>query len=219
MNQIPLLLADDHVLMREGLCAQLEQTNHFYVVSTASSVNETIEQTYYYQPRVAIVDIQLADGSGITACQHIVQRSANTGVVLLATYDWDVYLARAWSSGASAFVVKTAAIRELVRVLRQIACGQKLFTSGQMERIWTWQRTVDARLQSLTPRAKQVLHLVSNGYTNPEIAAALLISNKTVECHVSQLLTKLDLESRRDIIAWAEHTRVFVSEDLELKYR
>ena len=108
----------------------------------------------------------------------------------------------AWTAGGSAFVLKTVEIDELIEVVRAVAGAGQAFTPAQRQRIRTWQREVEARLEALTPRQHDVLLLLVAGYTNPEIADELVISVKTVEAHVSQVLAKLEASSRREVIAW-----------------
>lgn len=118
-----------------------------------------------------------------------------------------MYLARSWTAGAAAFVVKTAKRGELVQVIRAVSQGQRVFTPVQRQRIRTWQQEVEARLQALTAREVAVLRLIVAEYTNPEIAGKLGIAVRTVECHVGRILAKLELASRRDVCVWAKRTR------------
>lgn len=209
MNPLTLLLADDHLLVRQSLSQYLESTSDFSVVAEALSADEVVIAVQQYKPQIALIDIELP-GDGLRACQEIYSHVPATKVILLSSYDWDVYLVNAWTCNAAAFVVKTATTDELTQVLHLVAAGDCRFTPEQCQRIESWQQTVGEKLQRLTLRQHEVLEMLVAGYTNVEIAEALVISTKTVESHVSQVFAKLQLASRREVIDWAQQTQALL---------
>jgi DNA-binding NarL/FixJ family response regulator len=208
---ISLLLADEQQLMIEGLRQRLVQEHDFCIVAEVSCGREAILYSQQRQPKVVLLDVDLPGSDEV--CTEILARCPGAAVVLVSANDWDVHLARGWAAGASAFVVKTAAVEELANIIRVVAAGKRLFTPEQLERIRIWQREVEARLKKLTARQREVLVLLAAGYTNPEIAKELVVSLKTVESHVSQFFAKLAVDSRREAIAWAQHTRALSIQD------
>jgi DNA-binding NarL/FixJ family response regulator len=182
------------------------------VVAEACSAQQAVETTKQHCPGVVISDVELLDSSGIEACREIKACCRDTAVVLLSTYDWDVYLARAWAAGANGFVVKTARSNELVQVIQQTATGERLFTIDQLQRIRAWQDEVEARVKTLTSREREVFRLMVAGCTNSQIARELVIALKTVETHVHRVLAKLGFTSRREVIAWAKHIHTLDAE-------
>ncbi len=203
MDAITLLLADGHLLMRCGLCQALEQTRDLTVVCEAASVTEAVELARRYHPQVAIIDLILPEGGGIEACRRIVAQTSGVGVLILSTVDTDAYLARARAAGACGFVTKTSELSGLVNAVRRCADDRDGFTALQLRRISDWSRNVEGRLRQLTAREWDVLRLMVAGHTNAEMARDLVVTVKTVEYHVSQILSKLEMDSRREIIAWA----------------
>ncbi|MBE7471902.1 MAG: DNA-binding response regulator [Anaerolineae bacterium] len=209
---VNVLLADDHPAVRYGLRRGFEWASDITIVAEASSTRQAIEQAQQIRPQVAIVDVQFPDSSGIEVCQQIVKHCPETAVLILTAFDWDVYLVRAWTAGAAGFILKTVELDKLIETVRQVAKGKRLFTPDQLQHIWAWRREITQRLQRLTLREQEVLRLLAGGYTNPEIAKELVVTLKTVETHVSRILAKLELPSRREVIIWARRTRALTED-------
>jgi len=208
MTTIDLLVADSHEMVRRGLCLALERGSGLAVVAEADEVGQAVEKVEQHHPQVVLVDMHLPGGGGAEACSQITACCPGTAVLVLSAFDWDIYLAQALAAGAAGFIVKEAGTAELIRAVRTVAQGGRAFTASQLQRVRTWQREVGAKLEALTPRQLEVLPLVARGRSNAEIAQALVISVKTVESHVSGILAKLDVSSRRDVIRWARRTHV-----------
>ncbi len=209
-----LLIADNHQMMRIGLTTALEQQGNFMVVAQASTGREAIKMAAQHQPDVCIVDVNLPDMSGLDVCGELesyasetaVSTSAKQAVLMIATDDWDVYLTRAHTCGASGFLAKELSLEALVQAITAVAQGKTVFTPQQCQRVKQWQAEVGKPLNTLTDREKDVFHALLLGHTNPEIANRLHISIRTVESHVTHILQKLKLSSRRQLRRWAhEH--------------
>jgi DNA-binding NarL/FixJ family response regulator len=199
---IHILLADDHPLVRAGVRAELEANADLRVVAEAGTADEAVQRASAENPDVTVLDVQLGVESGIHACRQIREAQPQCAVVMLTAFDWDVYLAQAWHAGAAAFVIKSDDSTMLIGIIRQVHTGQRAFTPEQLHRIATWQREVAAPLATLTARERAVLRLVVAGKSNRAIAEALVISQSTVEKHVSALLRKLGLRSARELLAF-----------------
>lgn len=209
MRPFHLVLADEHRLVRSALREQFTQTMDVWSVTEASTLEEMLQAVHGQPPDVAIIDIEMIGHTNV-CIQQVSALCAAIPVIFLSTQDCDVYLAFAWNVGAWAFVCKTVMIDELIKIVRKCGDGLRAFTSSQHERIHSWQMSVEAKLQALTYRQKDVLKLLVMGYTNTEIAETLKISTKTVEAHISKIFDKLDVSSRREIIDWVKETQVSV---------
>ncbi|MFN8472158.1 MAG: response regulator transcription factor [Anaerolineae bacterium] len=203
-----VLLADDHPVVRRGLRTELEQQGDFVIVGEVGLVADVVVMARQVQPQVVVMGIQFPDGSGLDACREINESELQTSVLILTAFDWDVYLAGAWAAGADGFFVKETDTCRLVTAIRQAAKGSKLYTPEQKERVKHWQACVQPRWDSLTTRERSVLRAMAETRTNADIAAELMISEKTVEAHATQIFRKLDVASRRDAVAWVRSTRL-----------
>lgn len=206
-----LLLVDDHTLVRSGIRRILEEADDLIVVAEAGSVSQAMEKVKQHHPTVSLIDAQLPDGNGMEACRLIRAQFVDTYVVILSTFDRDIFLARAYAAGAAGFVVKAAERDELIQIVRVAAQGKRAFTTDQMQRILNWQREIESRLRTLTLREQEVLKLIAAGHSNSQIASRLVVSIKTVECHVSRILDKLEFVSRRDVIIWVDQTGILLA--------
>lgn len=203
---LTLLLADDHQMIRAGLSSTLERRGGFRVVAQVSSGSEAVQAAVEKRPSVAVLDVRLPDTSGFHVCQTLTERCPETAVLMLATHDWDVDLARAYRCGAAGFLAKELRFAMLIQAIEQAAGGETVYTAAQIGRINRWQKEVEDRLTELTEREQEVFETLLEGCTNQEIALRLHISGRTVESHVGHILRKLNLTSRRQLRRWAgEH--------------
>ncbi len=203
MEKITLLLVDDHPVVRRGLGAELGQDARLAIVGEAGSVSGAVAKAEQVHPQVAVIDVQLPDGTGMEACREIRERCLETRALIFTSFDWDVYLAHAWAAGAAGFVVKGVDLDGLVEAVCQAACGNRLYTSEQLQRIQAWQEAAGAQLAALTAREWEVFQLLLAGKSNREIAEALVLSQNTVEKHIGNLLKKLGVCSRQALVALA----------------
>lgn len=206
MRQITVLIADDQDMLRQLMRRQLGYTNDIAVVAEASSGVKAVRLCKQVRPNVALLDIEMPDGNGITACQAIVTCCPATHVVMLTSHNEVVYLAQAWEAGASAFVTLRMDYNILIDTIRGVLMDKKMFSSEQLAGIEQWQRAVGTPLARLTERERMVLQQLAHGLTNPEIADELHITRKTVETHVTNILSKLEQPNRRAAVAWARVT-------------
>ncbi len=206
-----ILLVDDHEIVRLGLKALLERQSHFEVVAEASTAREAIEKVEAFTPDVVVMDIRLPGGSGIEACEEIVERFPNSKVIMLTSYAEDEMLFSAIRAGAAGYVLKQIGGDDLIRAIEAVGRGEALLDPAVTQRIFQEVRKAAkeeeaSAFSALTQQEKHVLLLVSEGKTNREIAKALFLGEGTVRNYVSSILSKLGVSNRAEAAAYAvEH--------------
>jgi DNA-binding NarL/FixJ family response regulator len=206
---IRVVLADDHAVVRAGLKAVLGAARDISVVGEASTGREAVVLTGQLNPDVVVMDLTMPDLDGTSATKEIRASGANTRVLVLTMHDEETYLVPAMEAGASGYLVKTDADRELVNAVRAIAHGDvhvRPNAGRVLARNLTPRDSVEtdrARHEALTPRERDVLRLVGGGYSAPEIGARLFISPKTVDTYKQRIHEKLDLAHRSQYVQFA----------------
>jgi len=206
-----ILLVDDHEIVRLGLKALLERQPHFEVVAEASTARDAVEKVEAFSPDVVVMDIRLPGGSGIEACEEIVERFPNSKVIMLTSYAEDEMLFSAIRAGAAGYVLKQIGGDDLVRAIEAVSRGEALLDPAVTQRIFQEVRKAAkdeeaSAFSALTQQEKHVLLLVSEGRTNREIAKALFLGEGTVRNYVSSILSKLGVSNRAEAAAYAvEH--------------
>ena len=202
MGKIRVLIADDHLVVREGLATMLHATGEFEIVGQAINGQEAIDQAEKLRPDVVLIDIQMPKVSGIEATYQISQRLPGTRVVILSSFDQDEYIYRAVQAGAKGYLLKDGGLEELLNVVRAAARGESLLppriATKLVERI-----SISPGQQTLTHREEDVLHLLARGLRNREIAAQLHITERTVKNHVANIIAKLGVKSRTEALSQA----------------
>lgn len=211
MNNLNLMLVDDHEVVRMGLRMLLEQVPEVKVVAEAGSAEDAIRLCSIHQPDVVIMDIRMPPGSsGIDACRTIVQRWPQTQVIMLTSFANDELIADAIQAGAAGYVLKQVGTGELVRALDAVRQGAALLDPGVTRRVLAMMRQQAENqpdpFKDLTERELDVLRLLAEGKGNVDIAEALVLSDKTVRNHVSIILDKLNVHNRVEAATYAiEH--------------
>jgi two-component system response regulator NreC len=205
---IRLLLVDDHAVVRSGLRMLLQAQPDMRIVGEAESGTEAIHQVRLHRPDVVLMDIQMPDMNGIESTKEIKRMSASTAVLALTMHEDDQYFFEMLRAGASGYVPKRAAPDELVSAIRTVSQGQVfLYPSLAARLVQSYlgqPRAADSPpANELTPREQEVLTLIAEGLTNPEIADKLVISTKTVGRHRENIMRKLNLHSRVDLVKYA----------------
>lgn len=209
MTKIRLLLVDDHAVVRTGLRMMLEGEQDIEIVGEAESASEALNQISQLEPEVVLMDIGLPDLSGIDATRQIKQLAPETAVVALTIHEDEEYFFKMLEAGASGYVPKRAAPEELITAIRVTAQGEvylypslaKLLVSDYMTQ--ANQPRNRATLDGLTPREFEVLSLLADGDSNVEIGEKLSISPKTVARHRENIMAKLNLHSRAELVKYA----------------
>ncbi len=214
MSEPPLrvLLVDDHEVVRDGVKALLQATDDIIVTAEASSVREAVDEADRARPDVVVMDVRLADGSGIEATREIRARHPKTAVIMLTSFADDEALFASIMAGASGYVLKQVRGGELVRAIRTVGKGESLLdpavTSSVLDRLRKGKHLLkDEKLARLSPQEERILSLVADGKTNREIGEELHLAEKTVKNYVSSILSKLEVARRAEAAAYlARHT-------------
>ena len=214
MNLIKILLADDHQIVRFGLHALLESEPDFKVVGEARDGLEAVQLVEQCSPDVVILDLMMPRLNGIEAARQIHAQFPNIRIVILSMFDSEAYVVEALGGGADAYVLKQSTIEDLVTAVREVMTGRRYLSSTLNERaINTYIQYAQSTKATesdphinLTPREREVLQLVAQGYTNGEVGRALSLSPRTIETHRANMMHKLGLNSPVDLARYAlEH--------------
>ncbi|MFL5592477.1 MAG: response regulator [Ktedonobacteraceae bacterium] len=196
-----LVIADDHELIRAGLCAMLTGQRGLEVVGEAANGREALALCRRLQPDLALIDVRMPEMDGLATCRSIKQECPATSVILITVYEKSEYLIEALKAGAAGFVLKDITQPELITSVRRVLRRESLLNSEVVVRLLghldgeTSSRE-DLLPKQLSEREYEVLRLLAQGKTNPEIAQQLTISVGTVKIHVEHILAKLRVSDR-----------------------
>ncbi len=207
-DTIRVILADDHVLVREGIRQFLEETGDVTVLGEAGNGAEAIEMVRTLAPDVAILDIQMPSVSGIQAARHIKTHFPAVRILVLTAHDDEPYVRAFLEAGADGYVLKTATSRELIQAIRDVHNGLAALSpaiAGAVIRRVAHRAPGSAadHVDALTDREIEVLQLTSRGITNRQIGQALGISHRTVQGHLASIFAKLAVTSRTEAVTEA----------------
>lgn len=208
MNTLRIFLADDHVVMREGLRSLVNAEADMNVVGEADNGRAALLKATELQPDVIIMDVSMPDLNGIQVTERLKRVCQKITVLVLTAHDDSGYLRQLLEVGASGYVLKKAAAEELIKAIRVVAAGGVYLDpalAGKVVGGYLGKRRFGGTPQGnqLSEREAEVMRLVAWGYTNKEVAGYLGISVKTVETHKANLMQKLDLKSRVEIVRYA----------------
>jgi DNA-binding NarL/FixJ family response regulator len=209
MEQIKLLIADDHALFREGIRALLLAVSDIVCVGEAATGVEAVAQVVALQPDVVLMDINMPDLNGVEATRGILQESPDVGIIMVTMLEDDASVFAAMRAGARGYVLKGSHHTEMLQAIRAVAQGQALFGTAVASRIMRFFQTGhqlashsdDAEpFPELTEREHEVLELIAQGKNNSDIAEMLVISPKTVRNHITNVFSKLQVADRAEAI-------------------
>jgi two-component system, NarL family, response regulator DevR len=202
---ITAFLMDDHEVVRQGVRALLESAGDIVVVGEAANASEAIARIPALRPDVAILDVRVPDGNGIEVCREVRSR-VGTKCLMLTSYSDDEALFEAIMAGAAGYVLKQVRGTELLTAVTRVAAGESLLDPAITVRVLNRLRSpsdADPRLARLTPQERRILHLITDGMTNRQIAREMHLAEKTIKNYVSNLLTKLGMERRTEAAVFA----------------
>jgi len=209
MTKIRVLVTDDHAIIRDGICALLSLTGDIEAVGVAANGKEALEMVRELTPDVVLMDIAMPIMGGVEAIRRIRKEFPKVKVLALTQYDDKAYVFPVIEAGASGFISKTAASSELTTGIRSVHRGDS-FLSPSVARflVEDYQQIASMKgsqdpYEQLTNREREVLKLVAEGHTTQEIAAMLVLSPKTVEGHKTNLMSKLDIHNRTELVKYA----------------
>ncbi|MFG2090723.1 MULTISPECIES: response regulator [unclassified Spirillospora] len=215
---IRVLIADDQVMIRDGLAALLSSDPGIEVIGQAGNGREAVEMARRLDPDVIVMDIRMPEMDGLAATAEVIgdpdpdadPAGARPKVLVLTTFDLDEYVYEALGAGASGFLLKDASAADLVNGVRVVAGGDALLAPsitrrliGDFARRRRHQRPSPKATAGLTPRELDVLRQIARGLSNAEIAAELVLAEQTVKTHVGHVLTKLGLRDRTQAVVYA----------------
>ena len=203
-----ILLADDHAMVRRGLRMVLDAEPDLEVVAEASDGAEALERTLQGDVDLAILDVTMPRMTGLQAARELRRRGSDAKVLVLSMHDNEQYLYEALKAGASGYVLKSAAHKDLVEACRAAMRGEPFLYPGAITALIKdflshAHNGGPDRENPLTPREEEVTKLIAEGNTSKEIAALLVLSEKTVERHRANILEKLGLRDRVDLTRYA----------------
>jgi two-component system, NarL family, response regulator NreC len=209
MSKIRLLLVDDHKIVRAGLKMLFQAEPDMEIVGEASSGASALKRVAELKPDVVVMDVAMPGMSGIEATRQIKEASPETAVIALTMHEDEHYFFQMLAAGASGYVPKRAAPDDLVSAIRTVSQGQvflypslaKLLVADYLQR--TEPEAELSPAAELTPREREVLTCIAEGYTNREIGEKLTISVKTVDRHRENIMHKLNMQSRVDLVKYA----------------
>jgi DNA-binding NarL/FixJ family response regulator len=202
-----VMLVDDHEVVRRGLQLLLAQSDDVSVVAEAATVQEAVAEARRVRPDVVVMDVQLADGSGIEATREIRSLCPESRVIMLTSFADDEAVFAAILAGASGYVLKQMAGDQLIRAIRSVGRGQSLLdaavTNPILERLRKGKHLVgDEKLKRLSAQEERILTHLAEGKTNREIGETLGLSEKTIKNYVSNILSKLGVTRRAEAAAY-----------------
>ena len=216
---VSLVVADDHEVVRAGFAALLDTQPDFTVLGTASDGSEAVRVCRELQPDVVLMDVRMPSLDGIEATRQLAGTGASgPRILILTTFDLDEYVFDALRAGASGFLLKDVTAERLFDAVRVVAAGEALLAPAVTRRLISeFTRLRPARdaapaaaLGALTPRETEVLRLVAEGLSNPEVAQRLVVTEETVKTHVSRILAKLGLRDRTQAVVAAYESGLVV---------
>ncbi|WP_327426096.1 response regulator transcription factor [Streptomyces sp. NBC_01236] len=215
-DPIRVFLLDDHEVVRRGLTDLLDAEPDISVVGDVGSVEHALVRGPALRPHVAVLDVRLPDGDGISVCRELRSRMPELSCLMLTSFDDEEALLDAIMAGASGYVLKQIRGSDLVAAVRTVASGQSMLDPTTTARLMRSLRAdpteapaLAPELASLSPREREILALIGDGLTNREIGKKLYLSEKTVKNHISRLLAKLGVQRRVQAAVLAsqlEHT-------------
>lgn len=210
-KQITVLIAEDHAIVRQGLCALLNTDGHFKTVGEAKTGREAVELAQALRPDVILMDIAMPELNGLEATRQILTANPAANVIILSAHSDDEYVERTTSAGVCGFLEKQTSAEILTKAITEVAKGNKFFSPSITKRLPQEKSKVRGRdgfvkragIRPLTSRESEVLQLVAEGSANKQVAAALGISIKTVEKHRQHLMDKLNIHDTAGLTRYA----------------
>jgi len=207
LRPIRVLIADDHTLVRESLVAALEASGACQVVAQAADGVAAVEQAQRLRPDVAIVDLSMPRLGGIEVVRRLRESVPEVRVLVLTMHQEQEYVVHAVRAGASGYLAKDSATSELIEAIRELAAGRAHFgamaAKALAEQLQRPDRDLEDPYGSLTPREREVFHLIVEGLTTKEIARRLEVSPKTAENHRLRVLDKIGVRNTAELVRYA----------------
>ena len=203
-NKIEIYIADDHAMLREGLAALVEREDDIHVVGQSGNGLDVLADVSRLKPDVAVVDINMPGLNGLDVCRELGRNGNGTAVLILTMESDEEFVIAALRNGASGYLIKDAAIEQFCQAVRTVAGGGVYLSPGISPGVLS--RVGDLGedpYDRLTTREREVLHMIAEGKTNPQIAETLGIAVKTVDVHRTRLMKKLNIHDQTSLVKFA----------------
>jgi DNA-binding NarL/FixJ family response regulator len=219
MESIHVLIADDHSLYREGIRKMLSVAQDIEIVGEATNGDEAIAQALALQPDVILMDLKMPGINGIEATRRILYASPRIGVLVLTMFETDETVFAAMRAGARGYLLKDVDQEDVIRAVKAVSRGDAIFSPAIAERLILYfaalkPTTADLSFPQLTDREREILHLIAQGHSNAEISQRLILSIKTVQNHVSNIFSKLQVADRAQAIVRARDAGLGLERDI-----
>jgi two-component system response regulator NreC len=209
MNVIRILLADDHTVIRKGLCLLIESHPGFKVIAEASDGRQAVAMAETHTPDVVVLDVAMPILNGIEAARQISAKVPQTAIVFLSMHSDEGYVLKALKSGAKAYLLKDSAEYDLINAIKAVTEGKAFFSPAISKMLMEdymrqmREREVEDSYDLLTTREREIMQLLAEGKANKEVASILNLSLYTVETHRGNIFQKLNLHSGAELILYA----------------
>ena len=209
--KLRILIADDHEVVRRGLCTLLQTHEGWEICGEAKDGREAVEMARQTRPDVVILDVGMPNLNGLAATRQLTQQNPQQKIIVLTITDSDEVIREALDAGARGFVLKSDAARDLVSAVEALQRNRMFFTprvndlvlAGFLDRGYNGSNGQAPKLPKLTQREREVVQLLAEGKSSKEVASFLNLSTKTAETHRSNIMRKLGFHSIRDIVVYA----------------
>ena len=216
MAQLRLLVADDHEVVRKGLCALLAEQPGWEIAAEASDGREAVEKAKKIKPDVTVLDIGMPILNGLEAARQILKDVANTKILILTMHDSDSLIREVLNAGARGYVLKSDAGSDLVTAVDALRRNKTFFTpkvaqmvlDGYLNKDPKQQEDVDTPGIRLTPRQREIVQLLAEGKSSKEVAVALNLSVKTAETHRANIMRRLNCHSVSELVRYAIRNKI-----------
>ncbi|AGG07724.1 LuxR family transcriptional regulator [Dehalococcoides mccartyi] len=219
-QMIKVLLADDHVIVREGTRELIQRESGMMVVGEASDGVEAVEMSMKVHPDVVVMDIAMPRLNGIEATKQIKQLLPTTAILILTAYESEQYILAILEAGAAGFLLKNVKGTQLLEAIRSVYAGESVLQPSTTRRVIDQLINKAAKTEELsavnplTEREIEVLKMAARGVSNKDIADQLYLSNRTIQTHLSNICKKLSVGSRTEAILYGLKRGWFIMEDL-----
>lgn len=202
-----ILVCDDHTLFREGLKEILKDQSWIEIVGEAHNGREAVSEAGRLVPGIVLLDLSMPDLGGMEATERILQANPGVKVVILTMYEEEEVITRCLRAGASGYILKDCARSDLIHAIDVVANGGQYLSSRALKKVVSQHvngtKSMATGYERLSDREREVLKLLADGLTLKEIATRLLLSTKTVDTHKTNMMRKLDLHDRAEVIKYA----------------
>lgn len=205
---IRVVIADDHVIFRQGLLKLLQSARDISVIGEAGNGNEILNLIIRERPDLAILDISMTGIGGLEIAEEIRNKKVDAKVIFLTMHNDPLTAKKAILSGASGYIIKDNAFEDLLYAIRSVASGGKFISPSISEKVLNSCTAKEGENHILTVRESEILRLIASGLSNKQIADKLCISVKTVETHRARIMQKLDLHTTADLVRYAIRTGI-----------